>query len=107
MNKKREPSVGPPRKFVVRMPDGFREQLSDKAKRGHRSLNAEILLRIASGLDQPVHDSAPTLDQTDLRPSDEKILTAFRLLEPSKQQALLSLMNEMAGTSEILIPIAG
>jgi hypothetical protein len=98
MNKKREPSVGPPQKFVVRMPDGFREQLSDRAKQGHRSLNAEIVLRIASGLDQPnqpVHDSAPMLDQTDLRPFDEKILTAFRLLEPSKQQALLSLMNEM------------
>ncbi|WP_080052651.1 Arc family DNA-binding protein [Pseudomonas syringae] len=82
MNKKREPSVGPPRKFVVRMPDGFREQLSDKAKRGHRSLNAEILLRIASGLDQPVHDSAPTLDQTDLRPSDGKRMENTSLLRP-------------------------
>lgn len=103
MNKKREPSVRPPRKFVIRMPDGFREQLSDRAKQSHRSLNAEISLRIAAELDRPslpVHDSAPMLDQTDLRPFDEKILTAFRLLKPSKQQALLSLMIEMAGTAK-------
>jgi plasmid stability protein len=30
-------------KFVVRLPDGMRERIKDKASRNHRTMNAEIL----------------------------------------------------------------
>lgn len=103
MFKKREAWVGPVQKFVVRMPEGLREQLSLKAKQRHRSLNGEIVRRVSAGLDQPdpvEDDSQPMLESADLKPADEKILTAFRLLDPEKQQALLSLIVEMALNSE-------
>jgi plasmid stability protein len=30
-------------KFVVRLPDGMRERIKDKASRNHRTMNAEII----------------------------------------------------------------
>lgn len=38
-------------KFVVRLPDGLRERISEKAKANHRSMNNEIVARIDGSLD--------------------------------------------------------
>ncbi|RMP68461.1 Arc family DNA-binding protein [Pseudomonas syringae group genomosp. 3] len=103
MSKTREPGVGPLKKVSVRISHELRERLGVKAKQNHRSLNAEIVLRIAIGLDATDHfqrDSSNVLDRTDSNSREETILAAFRLLESGKQQALLSLLFEMAGNNK-------
>lgn len=37
-------------KFVVRMPDGLREQIQDVAENNHRSMNGEIIHRLERSL---------------------------------------------------------
>lgn len=39
-------------KFVVRLPDGFREQIADQAKANERSMNGEIVARLKQSLTQ-------------------------------------------------------
>ncbi|MNO12939.1 Arc-like DNA binding domain protein [compost metagenome] len=43
-------------KFVVRLPDGMREQIADVAKDNHRSMNSEIISRLKKSLDTPDSD---------------------------------------------------
>jgi len=38
-------------KFVVRLPDGMREQIAEVAKESHRSMNSEIIARLKKSLD--------------------------------------------------------
>lgn len=38
-------------KFVVRLPDGLRERISEAAENNHRSMNGEIVARIHDSLD--------------------------------------------------------
>ena len=40
-------------KFVVRLPDGMREQIMEVAKENHRSMNSEIIARLKKSLEQP------------------------------------------------------
>lgn len=37
-------------KFVVRLPDGMREQIADVARESHRSMNSEIIARLEQSL---------------------------------------------------------
>lgn len=39
-------------KFVVRLPDGFREQIADLAKASERSMNSEIIVRLKQSITQ-------------------------------------------------------
>lgn len=39
-------------KFVVRLPDGLRERIADVARTHHRSMNSEIIARLARSLDE-------------------------------------------------------
>jgi len=38
-------------KFVIRLPDGLRERISEAADSNHRSMNGEIIARIDGSLD--------------------------------------------------------
>lgn len=40
-------------KFVVRLPDGMRERITEVAKENHRSMNSEIIARLQNSLEQP------------------------------------------------------
>lgn len=40
-------------KFVVRLPDGMREQIAEVAKEHHRSMNSEIIARLKKSLGTP------------------------------------------------------
>ncbi|MEZ1440138.1 Arc family DNA-binding protein [Pseudomonas shirazica] len=42
-------------KFVVRLPDGMREQIADIAKGNHRSMNSEIIARLDLSIEQDKH----------------------------------------------------
>jgi plasmid stability protein len=46
----RDGQVQPQDKFVLRMPDGLREDIKQRAAANNRSMNAEILSLIESGL---------------------------------------------------------
>lgn len=39
-------------KFVVRLPDGFREQIAELAKASERSMNSEIVARLKHSITQ-------------------------------------------------------
>lgn len=43
-------------KFVVRLPDGMREQIADVAKVNHRSMNSEIISRLSKSLATPENE---------------------------------------------------
>lgn len=45
-------------KFVIRMPDGLRERIAEVARASRRSMNSEILYRLASSLAEPGAESA-------------------------------------------------
>lgn len=39
-------------KFVVRLPDGMRERIADVARTHHRSMNSEIIARLARSIEE-------------------------------------------------------
>lgn len=45
-------------KFMLRLPDGMRDRLKDEARKSGRSLNAEIIHRLANSLDAPQFSDA-------------------------------------------------
>lgn len=49
--------VQPQDKFVIRLPDGMREQIAERAKANHRSSNAEIIDMISTGISRATSES--------------------------------------------------
>lgn len=37
-------------KYMLRLPDGWRDQIKDEAKKSHRSMNAEIIAAIETAM---------------------------------------------------------
>jgi hypothetical protein len=52
-------------RFIVRMPDGMRDRLKDAAAKNSRSMNAEIVARLAYTFDQSVHHQPMTPEMFD------------------------------------------
>lgn len=50
-------------KFVVRLPDGMREQIAAVAKISHRSMNSEIIARLSDSLDG-IATPSPTAEKS-------------------------------------------
>ena len=89
-------------KFVVRLPDGMRQKISQVAKGYHRSMNSEIVSRLESSL-----HAEPTLmteeeraaleeggmSSLEVNPQESAIVNRFRQLSASKRQALLEILN--------------
>lgn len=77
-------------KFVVRMPEGMRDRITEIATSNHRSMNSEIVL----ALETLVDNATPIKGAMPLATSAEEIraLEAFRNLSPAKRKAMLTLL---------------
>lgn len=82
-------------KFVVRLPDGMRERISDVARNHHRSMNSEIIARLEQSLvqeDALGDDLALRLDSPELSLHERELLQRFRQLSRRQQNALVALI---------------
>ena len=91
-------------KFVVRLPTGMRQRVSDAAKSNHRSMNSEIVTRLERSLDGvPAPDSEFVSTEFTLgasngsaiRLSDQEVrlVNMFRRLPDAKRMATLELLT--------------
>lgn len=48
-------------KFVVRLPDGMREKIAEKARTHHRSMNSEIIARLEGSIIQEDKENNPVM----------------------------------------------
>lgn len=80
-------------KFVVRLPDGMREQITQLASQHHRSMNSEIVGRLEESIaaDDP---RLAAIDPAHLSNDEKAIVLAVRGLAKGKRKALLSLLAD-------------
>lgn len=64
-------------KFVVRLPDGMRDQISDIAERNHRSMNSEIIARLEQSM----------LNGAQIQEQEQLIRQLSEMLELSRRTA--------------------
>lgn len=69
-------------KFVLRLPDGMRDQIKASAERNNRSMNAEIVVAIQMFL-------GITGDDTSLDPSDERMFDLGGLPEEEQLRRII------------------
>ena len=86
-------------KFIIRMPPGMRDRIKFVAKANHRSMNAEIIARLSSSLDQTYliesfGDSGRKHEI--LTPDEKEMLALFRSMSKKKREAMLSLLSILA-----------
>ena len=82
-------------KFVVRLPDGMRERISDVARNHHRSMNSEIIARLEQSLLQEGalgDEPSLRLDSPELSLHERELLQRFRQLSHRQQNALVALI---------------
>lgn len=84
--------------FGVRMPPELKARLLAEAMRNGRSMNTEVIARLAASLGD--HEPRVIMDpasagylENSLSPADRDMLVIFRRLPPEKQLALLSLFR--------------
>jgi hypothetical protein len=76
--------------FGLRMPEELRRRITRSAKAGHRSLNAELVLRLRDSVAQ---ESRRGDDETPMIGPEEKLLLEhFDSLSPARQKALIALL---------------
>jgi plasmid stability protein len=78
-------------KFVVRMPDGMRDQITALADSHHRSMNSEIVARLQDSIAAEDPRRAG-ICHTDLTSEEKSIVLAVRELSRGKRKALLTLL---------------
>ncbi|TER29328.1 transcriptional regulator AmrZ [Pseudomonas aeruginosa] len=78
-------------KFVVRLPEGMREQIAEVARSHHRSMNSEIIARLEQSLLQEgaLQDN---LGVPELSLHERELLQRFRQLTHRQQNALVALI---------------
>lgn len=78
-------------KFVVRLPDGMRDQIADIAASHHRSMNSEIVGRLEESIaaDDP---RLADIDPAHLSNDEKAIVLAVRGISKGKRKALLALL---------------
>lgn len=84
--------------FGVRMPADLKARLLAEAMRNGRSLNTEVVARLAASLQDDVprvamEPAANGYLENSLSPADRDMLVIFRRLPAEKQLALLSLFK--------------
>lgn len=98
---KRYPSELAP-KFVLRFPQGMREEIRDIAASNHRSMTAEIIARLEKTLvseramadsDNLVNENAAEPYLNELSNYEQQLVTVFRQLPESKRRALIALIS--------------
>ncbi|SBW84434.1 Conserved hypothetical protein [Pseudomonas veronii 1YdBTEX2] len=88
-------------KFVVRLPEGMRDQISDVSKVHHRSMNSEIIARLEISLAEESQAAAVQVDSASLTGSEMRLLKAFRNLHGQHQKAILELMTVRPALKEV------
>ncbi|MBL1433532.1 MAG: DNA-binding protein [Gammaproteobacteria bacterium] len=98
---KRYPSELAP-KFVLRFPQGMREEIREIATNNHRSMTAEIIARLEKSM---LVDGLPTGSVNTvqeplteayinvLSSSDQQLVSLFRQLPEDKRRALIALLS--------------
>lgn len=76
-------------KFVLRLPDGMRERVATVARKHHRSMNSEIIVRIDASMED--EKRIADIDPNTVTLHERCLLDSFRKLGKAKQQALLLL----------------
>lgn len=93
--------------FGLRLPVSLRQELEKAAKNSHRSINAELVLRLEQSLDRYPMDQAPHVVRVkdgagaNELPSpaynaseiERRLVEAFRRLPDDKKKALLALIE--------------
>ncbi|WP_434701422.1 transcriptional regulator AmrZ [Pseudomonas aeruginosa] len=82
-------------KFVVRLPEGMREQIAEVARSHHRSMNSEIIARLEQSLLQEgaLQDNLGVrLDSPELSLHERELLQRFRQLTHRQQNAQVALI---------------
>ena len=82
-------------KFVIRLPDGLRGRITDRAMANHRSMNSEIIARLEQSLLQEgaLQDNLGIrLDSPELSLHERELLQRFRQLTHRQQNALIALI---------------
>lgn len=76
-------------KFVVRMPEGMREQIAEVARENHRSMNSEIVMRIQQSLEHSADFPTSKVNAPSLRaaaPAKSKQATPPNSWTPTEGQ---------------------
>jgi hypothetical protein len=80
-------------KFMLRLPDGMRDRLKDAAAENNRSLNAEIVSRLAESFDPLILDVKQTGDI--LGPVEQIVERVIRKIrEEERREGLNPLPND-------------
>lgn len=87
-------------KFVVRLPDGMREKISEVARIHHRSMNSEIICRLEDSLaqDLDLEETEVALEPAALSQNERELLMKFRGLGGSQQKALIEVLQISVST---------
>lgn len=88
-------------KFVVRLPDGMREQIADIAKVHHRSMNSEIIARLETSLAEESQAAAIQVDASSLTAGEKQLIKAFRNMHGPHQKTILELMTIKPALTEV------
>lgn len=89
-------------KFVVRLPDGMREQIAEVARNNHRSMNSEIISRLEASIltESAAADQPKNLNSPEITPKERELLKHFRQLAHRQQTAVVALITADAPEGE-------
>lgn len=79
-------------KFVVRLPDGMREKISDVSRIAHRSMNSEIIARLEQSLKAEAEPTTADLQTAQLSRLEQDMIKRFRHLTNVQQKALIDII---------------
>lgn len=88
-------------KFVVRLPEGMRERISEVSKVHHRSMNSEIIARLETSLVEESEAATILVDAGSLTPGEKQLIKAFRNMHGQRQKAVLELMTITPALAEV------
>ena len=77
-------------KFVVRLPNGMREQVAEVARKNHRSMNSEIIDRLEQSLLNDQFEPAASAIGDEANPDELKaeLTRAYRIIDRLLQNAV-------------------
>lgn len=84
-------------KFVIRLPQGLRDQIKELSEHNRRSMNSEIIMVLEQHIQQyaePEEISEPGAEFREAAPlTDQELDQKLKSLPPEKKEALLSLLT--------------
>ncbi|HHH9443056.1 TPA: Arc family DNA-binding protein [Pseudomonas aeruginosa] len=80
-------------KFVVRLPNGMREQVAEVARANHRSMNSEIISRLEVSLQADSMPSPSLEPMGELTAEEKRLIDRVRMLDLKQQAALVVLLS--------------